>query len=147
MPKLRSAEARPLLRKQTTDPKAKLSSRNASSTQSQPRSAAGAKKESAKGGVVHLHQNEKNSSYMTHPAPWWAFPEERGLMPGMMPGGMGGMMPGGMGGMMPGGMGGMIPGGPGGMMPGGPGGMIPGGPGGTGGLFPPGSGPSPTPRP
>jgi hypothetical protein len=86
MPKLRSALARPLVRKPTTDTKAKLLSRNVSSSPSQSKSASSKnKKESAKGEVVHLHHNEEKSPYMTRPIPWWVFPEERGL-PGV-PGG------------------------------------------------------------
>jgi hypothetical protein len=139
MSKLRSAEARPLLRKSTTDTKAKLFARQTSSSQIQPKLASSKnKKDLAKSEIVHLHHNEADTSDITRPIPWWVFPQERGLFGGL-PGMPGGMMPGMPGGMMPGGPGGMMPGGPGGMMPGGlGGGMFPGPSLPVTGLFPPG---------
>ncbi len=141
MPKSRSPEAKPLLRKATADPKAKLSSRQVQSAQPQLKSTSGKnnKKESVKTEVVHLHQNVEQPPYLARPIPWWVFPQERGLFGGLFGGGPGG--PGGPGILPPGP--GPFPPGPGpGPFPPGPGPFPPGpGP----GPFPPGPGPFPPP--
>ncbi|MFC4597514.1 hypothetical protein [Cohnella hongkongensis] len=98
MPKLRSTEAKPLTRKTSADPKAKLSA----SPPPSPKNPAnkGNKKETDKGEVVHLHQSEDEAPQVTRPIPWWVFPQEqeRGLLGGPASGTGGMEGPGGPGG-------------------------------------------------
>jgi hypothetical protein len=103
MSKLRSTEAKPLIRKSRAGQNAKLSSRQ---TTTLTKSVSGKnKKETNKEEIVHLHQNEESAAPPVRQIPWWVFPEERGDLLGGT-GGAGGMFPGPVG---PGGYGGHGP--------------------------------------
>ncbi len=82
MPKNKPPFAKPLLRRSSGEPKAKLSAR-----QPQAKSAAAPrnKKKPARADVVHLHYSEP-PSYLNRPIPWWVSPNTRGLF---HPGGTG----------------------------------------------------------
>ncbi|WP_027087567.1 hypothetical protein [Cohnella panacarvi] len=82
MPKNKSPFAQPLLRRSSSEPKAKLSAR-----QPQAKSAASSKnkKKPARADVVHLHYSEP-PSYLNRPLPWWVSPGTRGLLHPVGPG-------------------------------------------------------------